>query len=154
MAGVLHQEQLGRYREGLVFRRPVPVAFHGLADAAGMDGQGLAQIESGDRKQLRREGHGKGQSADTRVGLLDRREIGCQALELAAHRLLGGAQQVPDLVAALGVVFTQRTHVAAGQGLHVFLDLVLAQVAAQQGDPPALLLGLECPRRYGDQGHQ
>ena len=50
------------------------------------------------------------------------------------------------------VTLAQGPQVTAGQALHQFLDLVLAQVAAQQGDTFALLAGFE--RIDAGGGHQ
>ena len=45
MAGVLHQEQLGRQRKGLVSGGTLKFIAGGLREPLRMDGQGLAQVE-------------------------------------------------------------------------------------------------------------
>ncbi|MNS61950.1 hypothetical protein D3C72_949960 [compost metagenome] len=119
-----------------------------------MNTQRFAQIEAGGREQRGGERQGHGQAAHARVGFGFARQLGGEGLELARELFLGGVEQVPDLLAALGVVFAEAAQVALGQALHQLLDLVAAQMATEQRDALALFLGLEDVEAGGDQGHQ
>ena len=58
------------------------------------------------------------------------------------------------LFAARRVILAQCAQIAIGQGFHQFFNLVLAQVASQQGNAPALLTFLEDVDAHCQQEHQ
>jgi len=105
-----------------------------------VDRQGFAHVEGGAGKQLAGKGNRHGKPADAGVGLVHLGKLGGEAVELLTQLGFGGGQQAPDLVAPLGRAFTQRPQITLGKSLHEFFNLVMAQVAGQQGNALALLL--------------
>ena len=154
MAGVLQQEQLGRYGERLGLGTAVVAISCRLGNTLCVNRQRLAQVKSGAGKQPVGIRNGQRQLADPGLGFIHFQKLGAEAIELVAQRSLGAAKQVENLFTALAIGFTQRAHVALGQRFHQLFDLVFPEVAAQQGNAPALVFRLEHIAANGDQHRQ